>query len=204
MNKINYNAMMGKIIAEIKEGEKPRLLLHSCCAPCSSACLERVKDKFNTTVYYYNPNMDSKEEFILRAEEQKRLCKSFAVDLVVEDYEESKFLAVALGLEGEKEGGARCKECFYLRLKKTAEYAKEKGYDYFTTTLTVSPLKNADLINAIGKDIEKETGVKFLPSDFKKGGGYLRSIELSKEYDLYRQNYCGCKYSKKNRKDALN
>jgi predicted adenine nucleotide alpha hydrolase (AANH) superfamily ATPase len=204
MNKVNYNALMEKVVAEINEGEKPTLLLHSCCAPCSSACLERIKDKLDTTVYYYNPNMDTEEEFTLRAKEQQRLCESLGVKVVLEKYQESEFLDTVCGLETEREGGKRCEKCFYLRLKKTAEYAKEKGFDYFTTTLTVSPLKNAEMINRIGESIGKEVGVKYLPSDFKKGGGYLRSIGLSKEHNLYRQNYCGCKYSKINRKGALN
>lgn len=204
MNKVNYNALMEKVILGIKDGEKPTLLLHSCCAPCSSACLERIKDIFDTTVYYYNPNMDTEEEFVLRAKEQKRLCDEMGVKVVIEDYSGDEFLSFVLGLENETEGGKRCEKCFYLRLKKTAEFAKKKGFDYFTTTLTISPLKNAEMINGIGARIEKEVGVKFLPSDFKKGGGYIRSIELSKEYNLYRQNYCGCKYSKINRKGTLN
>lgn len=198
MNKINYDSLMEEKIKTLSLERKPKLLLHSCCAPCSSACLERVKEKFNTTVYYYNPNMDSEVEFNIRATEQQKLCDILGVDLVVERYNCQEFFSVTTGLEQEKEGGARCEKCFYLRLKKTAEYAKENGFDYFSTTLTISPLKNAELINVIGKKIEEIVGIEFLPSDFKKRGGYLRSIELSKQYGLYRQNYCGCIYSKKN------
>ena len=197
MNNVNYDKEMGKILSAIKKaGDKPRLLLHACCAPCSSACLERVKDFFDVTVYYYNPNIDSGEEYYKRAAEQERLCKALGVDIIIENYVPEEFYAVAEGLEDEPEGGARCGKCFYLRLKNTAEKAEEKGFDYFTTTLTLSPLKNAALLNEIGERVAKETGVKWLPSDFKKKGGYQKSIELSKEYGLYRQNYCGCVFSK--------
>ena len=140
--------------------------------------------------------MDSEKEFSLRATEQKRLCEIMGVSLVIEEYNPQEFFDASKGLENEVEGGARCKECFSLRLNKTANYAKQKGFDYFTTTLTVSPLKNANLLNAIGKDLQEKVGVEFLPTDFKKKGGYQRSIELSKEYGLYRQNYCGCVFSK--------
>lgn len=194
MNKENYDNLMQKVIKSLSSRKK--LLLHACCAPCSTACIERLKDAFDLTVYFYNPNMDSIEEYQHRAEEQKRLCKELGIDLVVEEYNESEFYGNVKGLESEREGGKRCKECFSLRLKKTAEFAKANGFDFFTTTLTVSPLKNADLINSIGKAIAENVGVEFLPTDFKKRNGYLRSIELSKEYGLYRQNYCGCIFSK--------
>ena len=197
MNKVNYETEMEKIISEIKKtGIKPKLLMHACCAPCSSACIERIKDFFDITVYYYNPNIDSMEEYGKRAAEQERLCKAFRIDCVVENYAPEEFFAATKGYEDAPEGGARCEKCFYLRLKKTAEKAKEKGFDYFTTTLTLSPLKNAALLNEIGERTAQETGVKWLPSDFKKKGGYLRSVELSNEYGLYRQNYCGCIFSK--------
>lgn len=197
MNKINYDAAMVKIVAENKKtGVKPKLLLHSCCAPCSSACLERVKDDFDVTVFYYNPNIDGEEEYYKRAKEQERLCSALKISEVTASFNKEEFYFAVKGLENEPEGGARCAVCFYLRLKKTAEKAKSEGYDYFSTTLTVSPLKNAETLNAIGQKVEKECGVKFLPSDFKKRGGYLRSIELSKVYGLYRQNYCGCEFSK--------
>ena len=197
MNKINYNLLTEKIISgHLAAGEKPSLLLHSCCAPCSSAVIERLKEYFNIIVYYYNPNLDTNEEYELRSNEQKKLCSLMGVECVVEDYNADEYIASIKGLEKEKEGGGRCKVCFLLRLKKTVEYAKQVGADYFSTTLTISPLKKSDLINSIGLELEKDLGVKFLPSDFKKKGGYLRSIELSREYGLYRQNYCGCKFSK--------
>lgn len=193
----NYNREMEKIIDELKKsGQKPKLLLHSCCAPCSSACIERVKDFFDVTVYYYNPNIDTLEEYSLRYQEQERLCSSLGVNFVGEDYGKEDFYKVVKGLEDKPEGGARCKECFALRLSKSADYAKANGFDFFTTTLTVSPLKDAYVLNEIGQKIANAKGVKWLPSDFKKKGGYQRSIELSKQYELYRQNYCGCEFSK--------
>lgn len=188
---------MQKLIGNIPNGERPKLLLHSCCAPCSSACIERLKNTFDITIYYYNPNMDSEQEFYVRASEQERLCKILGVGFVLEEYNADEFFSFVKGLESEPEGGARCEKCFYLRLNKTAEVAKQKGYDYFATTLTVSPLKNAEKINRIGFLVQENTGVRFLLSDFKKNGGYLRTIELSKEYSLYRQNYCGCIFSKR-------
>lgn len=198
MRLVNFDKEMQKIIAtHAKNGEKPRLLMHSCCAPCSSACIERVKDFFELSIYYYNPNMNSEEEFNLRRDEQIKYCKTVGVDCKVEQYDKKEFLSIVKGVETCMEGGARCEKCFYLRLKKTAEKAKENGYDYFTTTLTVSPLKNANKLNEIGNKIANEIGVKFLPSDFKKNNGYLRSIELSKQNNLYRQNYCGCEFSKR-------
>ncbi len=193
----NYNREMERVIAELKrQGEKPTLLLHSCCAPCSSTCIERLKDHFEITVYYYNPNIDSLEEFTKRAEEQARLCAVMGVECIIEDYDKQSFYNASKGLEDAPESGLRCTECFTLRLSKTAQIAKEKGFEYFTTTLTISPLKDAERLNVIGKSLEQKHGVKFLPSDFKKRGGYQRSIELSREYNLYRQNYCGCEFSK--------
>ncbi len=194
---INYNAEMEKIIKfHAKENQKPTLLLHSCCAPCSSACIERLKDFFDITVYYYNPNLDSEEEFNLRAGEQIRLAEQMGVKAIVEPFDKAEFLQKVKGYEDCLEGGARCNICFSMRLDKTAEFAFRRAFDYFTTTLTISPLKNAELLNSIGKSLGEKHGVKFLPSDFKKKGGYLRSIELSKIYSLYRQNYCGCEFSK--------
>ena len=193
----NYNRQMEKVIAEITKGKtKPKLLLHSCCAPCSSACIERLKEAFDLTVYYYNPNMDTLEEYSLRAQEQQRFCDEMGVNLVVESHLQAEFYFAVKGLENEPEGGARCAVCFKLRLKRTAEFAKNNGFEYFTTTLTVSPLKDANLLNLIGQDVANQTGVKWLPTDFKKKGGYQRSIELSREFGLYRQNYCGCEFSK--------
>lgn len=195
MNKVNYDLLMQKEIENLS-GKRKKLLLHSCCAPCSSATLERLKDYFDLTVYYYNPNIDGIDEYNLRALEQKRLCEELNIKCVISNFNKDAFLSIVKGLEKEMEGGARCEKCFYLRLKNTAEFAKESGFDYFATTLTVSPLKNAQIINQTGERIEQEVGVKYLPTDFKKRGGYLRSIELSKIYNLYRQNYCGCEFSK--------
>ena len=195
MNKVNYDKLMQEIISGLKY--KPSLLLHSCCAPCSTACIERLKEFFDITVFYYNPNIDSESEFNLRLSEQEKLCKTLGVKIVKTEHQKNDFLQAVNGYEGEKEGGRRCFICYRLRLEKTAEFAKLNGYDFFTTTLTVSPLKNSDKINCIGMEIETEKSVKFLPSDFKKRGGMLRSVELSKQYGLYRQNYCGCSFSKR-------
>lgn len=193
----DYNKQMEKIMAEHKKrGEKKKLLLHACCAPCASACIERVKDYFDLTVYFYNPNIDGEKEYNLRANELVRLCSEQGVNVVIKDYIPAEFFDYVKGLENQPEGGQRCEKCFILRLKNSAEYAKANGFDYFTTTLTVSPLKNANMLNNIGKEISNQLSVNYLPSDFKKKNGYLRSIELSKEYNLYRQNYCGCTFSK--------
>ncbi len=195
MNKIDYNKKMLEIIKD-NLGQKKKLLLHSCCAPCSTACIERLIEHFEITVFYYNPNIDTLEEFNLRANEQVRYCSSLAVDCIVAGFDKQSFLSKVKGLENESEGGARCPKCFDLRLKKTAEKCLELGFDFFATTLTVSPLKNATLINEIGFSLDKSLGARYLPSDFKKQNGYLRSIILSKENNLYRQNYCGCEFSK--------
>ena len=179
---------MEKTIQEVKkQGTKPTLLLHACCAPCASACIERIKSLFNLTVYFYNPNIDGVEEYQKRASELKRLCDGFEVECVIEDYNAKEFYTAVNGLEEEKEGGKRCSVCYALRLKKATEYAKQNGYEYITTTLTISPLKDAQRLNEIGNSLSQNIGVKFLLSDFKKKGGYLRSIELSKEFGLYRQ-----------------
>ena len=200
--KINYQLETDKIIKSIPENYVPTLLLHSCCAPCSSYVIEYLSEYFNITVYYYNPNIDSSEEYRKRAAEQIRLIESMTfknkVDYVIEEYDSSEFYSMVKGLEREPEGGARCKECFALRLEKTAEYAKENKFDYFTTTLTISPLKNSQVINEVGKNIAEKYDVKYLFSDFKKKSGYLRSCQLSEEYGLYRQNFCGCVFSKNN------
>lgn len=198
MQKINYDKEMEKIIARLKnDGAKKKLLLHACCAPCASACIERIKDFFDLTVYFYNPNMDCEQEYILRRDQAANLCKEMGVKFISEDHGHGEFLNVAAQYKDIPEGGLRCERCFYLRLKKTAEKAKELKNDYFATTLTVSPLKNADLLNKTGASIAEQIGIEFLPTDFKKKGGYQRSIELSKEYGLYRQNYCGCEFSKR-------
>ena len=194
---LNFDREMENVISQIKEkGVKPNLLLHACCAPCASSCVERLKEHFEITLYFYNPNMDSQNEYFLRAEEIKKLAERFSVDYIIEEYEQDVFYSAVTGLEQEKEGGRRCDKCFELRLMQTAKKAKEINAEYFATTLTVSPLKNANLINKIGVDINKEQGVEYLVSDFKKKNGYIRSIEISKELNLYRQNYCGCKFSK--------
>lgn len=194
MNKINYDREMQKIISSIDN--KKKLLLHSCCAPCSSTCIERLKEHFDITIYYYNPNIDSDYEYQKRAEEQRKLCQEFKVKCIVEDKNSDDFFSAVQGLENALEGGERCFKCYELRLDKTAKKGEELGFDYFATTLTLSPLKNAQKLNQIGLSLQDEYRIKYLPSDFKKGGGYLRSIQLSKEFDLYRQSYCGCEFSK--------
>lgn len=177
--------------------DKPKLLLHSCCAPCFTGCIERLKDAFLVTVLFYNPNMDSKQEFDLRCNEQMRICSEFGVDFKKIDYNHKEFLDCVKGKEDCPEGSFRCYDCFKLRLEKTAQFGCQFGYDYFATTLTLSPLKNAEKINEIGLQVQERTGVKYLVSDFKKKGGYIRSIHLSKDLNLYRQNYCGCEFSKR-------
>lgn len=194
--KVNYEEKMLAQIAEIKKGT--RLLLHSCCAPCSSACLERLKDYFSVTVLYYNPNIDDEAEYEKRKAEQIRfLQRTGFADFLDCDHDKEAFLKMAEGLENEPERGARCYRCYALRLDKTAQIAKENGFAYFATTLTLSPYKNADWLNEIGEKIAGRYGVNYLYSDFKKKGGYHRSIALSKEFDLYRQEYCGCSFSQK-------
>lgn len=195
MNASNYDKMMTEILSRGAEGK--RLLLHSCCAPCSSHCLSELSGKIAVTVFYYNPNLDCEEEYEKRKAEQIRfLNETKLADFLDCDYSPADYAAVSAGLEAEREGGARCEKCFALRLGKTARTAKEYGFDYFATTLTVSPLKNAKLLNEIGFAVGEREGIAYLPSDFKKRGGYLHSIELSREYGLYRQNYCGCRFSK--------
>lgn len=200
MNKINYQNQLDKIIENIDPDNPPRLLLHSCCAPCSSYTLEYLSRYFDITVYYFNPNISPKQEFDKRFEEQKRLISQMPfknrVTLVEGDYNYDDFLEIAKGLENVPEGGERCFGCYKMRLESTARLAKEQGFDYFCTTLSISPLKNSQKINELGFEIEKKYGVKWLPSDFKKREGYKRSIQLSKEYSLYRQNFCGCIFSK--------
>lgn len=201
-NNRNYQKEMEKIIEGLR-GEKKSLLLHSCCAPCSSAVLEKLQEIFEITVFYYNPNISEDTEYRKRVEEQKRLIEAFnrkKPDCIIKikdgDYEPQEFYAIAKGLENCPEGGERCFKCYALRLEKTAQLAKELKFDYFTTTLTISPLKNAGKLNEIGEEMALKYGAVFLPSDFKKKEGYKRSIELSKEYELYRQNFCGCAFSK--------
>lgn len=173
-----------------------RLLLHSCCGPCSTQVIDFLKNDYDITIYYYNPNIDTEEEYRHRLSEQKRYCKIVNIPIIEENFNPSEFLEVVKGLENEKEGGARCSVCFKIRLLKTAQKAKELGFDCFGTTLTVSPHKNAIVINAIGKNISFREGIEFLEGNYKKQDGYKKSIEFSKKYNLYRQNYCGCKFSK--------
>ncbi len=184
---------MEDIIAGL-EGKK-RLLLHACCAPCSTAVIERLRPYFDITLYYYNPNIHPLEEYEKRLAALETLSEIAGVPLLSEPQRPEEFFEAARGLESEKEGGARCAACFYLRLFKTAKKAAELGYDMFSTTLTVSPHKNADEVNAAGLAAAKKTGAAYLPGDFKKKDGYKRSTELSREYGLYRQDYCGCCFS---------
>lgn len=196
----NYFLQGEEILKTLQgEGKRPKLLLHSCCAPCSSAVIQKLKEYFDITVYYYNPNISPVEEYEKRKAEQKRLLALWHIPLMECDYEGDRYENAVKGLENEPERGKRCDVCFALRLKKTALTAKEGGYDYFCTTLTVSPHKNAELLNRIGKQEGERVGVTFLPSDFKKQNGYLTSIRLAKELGLYRQDFCGCAYSKAQR-----
>lgn len=197
----NYQKELEKRIEILKrDGKVPSLLLHSCCAPCSSYVLEYLSEHFSITVFYYNPNIFPEEEFEKRIEEQKMLIEKLParhkISFQAGDYDSEKFYQLAKGLEQIPEGGERCFRCYELRLRKVAEMAREGGYDYFTTTLSISPLKNAAKLNEIGELLGKEYQVPYLSSDFKKKNGYKRSTELSKEYGLYRQDYCGCIYSK--------
>lgn len=200
MNKINYQKELDKIILNItKSGALPRLMLHSCCAPCSSYVIEYLNPYFNITVLYYNPNISPVEEYEKRKAEQIRFIKEFdsvnPVHICDCDYDGKKYEEAIKGLENEPEGGLRCVKCFYLRLEETAKTAKKLNFDYFCTTLSISPLKNAELLNKIGKNLSEKYDIKYLPSDFKKREGYKRSVKLSKKYNLYRQNFCGCVYS---------
>ena len=199
----NYQKEMEQMIsAYAEEGRTPRLFLHACCAPCSSYVLEYLSAHCFITVFYYNPNITDREEYALRVSELRRLIREMPlanpVTLLEGSYEPERFLEAAAGLENCPEGGERCRKCFSLRLQETARAASLSGgtYDLMTTTLTISPLKNAALLNAIGEEAAASYGLRWLPSDFKKKGGYQRSIELSRIYGLYRQNYCGCKFSR--------
>lgn len=201
MNKINYQKELEKVIAANEQKHiKPTLLLHACCAPCSSYVLEYLSDYFSITIDFYNPNIYPQEEYDYRAEELKRLIQEMnldsKVDIVIEEYSAKEFFDIAKGVEHVPEGGERCFRCYELRMRRAAAIAQSKGYDYFTTTLSISPMKNADKLNEIGRKLSDEFGIAYLFSDFKKKNGYKRSIELSKEYHLYRQNFCGCVYSK--------
>lgn len=201
MNKRNYQKELDALIARnTAEGIRPRLLLHVCCAVCASYVLEYLYEHFQITVVYYNPNITDSEEYRYRYSELRRYVAEAGLSEIrfaEADYDPGVFFALARGREEEREGGARCSLCFYERLSYTARLAREGGYDCFATTLTISPLKNAAVINAVGERVAAEMGACYLPSDFKKKEGYKRSIELSRQYSLYRQNYCGCVYSQR-------
>lgn len=201
MVKTNYQKVLDDKISQIKKnGIRPSLLLHSCCAPCSSYVIEYLSDYFDITVFFYNPNIHPEEEYQKRVIEQREFIQNFPsvnpVSFVEAGYDVESFFDFSKGLESEPERGQRCTLCFSLRLEKTARYAALNGFDYYTTTLSISPHKNAQLLNSIGEMFGKQCGVSFLNSDFKKKNGYKRSCELSIEYGLYRQDYCGCIYSK--------
>lgn len=213
MNHINYQKELDKIIKTITNVQTignvptiPTLLLHSCCAPCSSYCLEYLSQYFAITVFYYNPNIYPEEEYWMRAKEQKKFIERFPaknpIRFVEGNFDTKRFYQMAKGLEQCPEGGERCFKCYEFRLRETAQLAKEMNVDYFTTTLSISPLKNAAKLNEIGMILGEEYGVKYLVSDFKKRNGYKRSTELSKEYGMYRQDYCGCVFSLQERRQA--
>lgn len=201
MNKINYDALFNSELSAVKKtGVKPKLLMHACCAPCSSACILRVLEFFDLTLYFYNPNVTDGEEYYKRYNELKNYLSRVYGDKIKflgEKLNAGEFYSAVTGLENIPEGGERCFKCYELRLDKTALAAKNSGFDYFTTTLSVSPYKNAAKLNELGGAIGQKYGVKYLFSDFKKGGGYLKSVELSDKFGLYRQDYCGCEFSKK-------
>ena len=203
--KRNYQNELDGILGKIPPDRPKRLFLHSCCAPCSSYVLEYLSRYFQITDFYYNPNISPKEEYEYRSRELERLIREmhtvWPVDLISAPYEPDLFFEAVKGFEKEPEGGERCFICYGLRMREAARMAAEGGYDYFTTTLSVSPLKNAQKINEIGEKLALEYGVAHLPSDFKKRNGYLRSIELSKEHSLYRQDYCGCVFSREERRN---
>lgn len=204
MNKINYNIEFNKTVNSLN-GEKKTLLLHACCAPCASACLLRVMEAFEVTVFYYNPNITSTDEYNMRVDELHRLCDIFnekygaGIKTLDGRYDTAEFYSIAKGYEDIPEKGIRCHRCYDMRIKETARVANEINADFFATTLTLSPMKDEQVLNRIGFENAAlhENGALWLPSDFKKEGGYAKSIELSKEYGLYRQNFCGCEYSRR-------
>ena len=201
--KMNYEILMEQQLKEIeKTGIKPKLLLHSCCAPCSSAILEFLQNYFDITVYFYNPNITFEEEYYKRLNEQREYHekRGYSIKVIEGNYNPKEdFFKQVKGLEDRKEGGERCFKCYTLRMEATAQKAKELGFDYFSTVLSISPLKNAQWINEIGEKLSEKYGIKFLNGDFKKKNRYLRSTEISREYELYRQDYCGCVFSKMER-----
>ena len=198
--KENFQLQTENIISRHQRaGEIPTLLLHSCCAPCSSYVLEYLSQFFRITVFYYNPNIYPDEEYYHRVREQQEFIKKFPaknpIDFIEGEFDKHRFYETVKGMENMREGGERCFACYELRLREAAECAKEQGMDYFCTTLSISPLKNAEKLNEIGQRLEAEYGVKYLPSDFKKKNGYKRCVEISREYGMYRQDYCGCVFS---------
>lgn len=204
---MNYQKELDKLLARLEKEERvPSLLLHSCCAPCSSYVLEYLGQYFNITVFYYNPNIFPESEYTKRILEQQTLIGQmrvkYPVSFIAGSYDKDRFYEMAKGLEHVKEGGERCLKCYELRLRESAWIAKSGGFDYFTTTLSISPMKNAARLNEIGLRLQEEYGVNYLISDFKKKNGYKRSIELSKEYGLYRQDYCGCEFSVRSGKNG--
>ncbi len=202
--KTNYQLLTDAVIKSIQQSQiKPKLLLHSCCGPCSSYVLEYLSNYFDITVFYYNPNIDTETEYNFRSNEQQKLMQELDPNaaFISLPYQAQDYYTAVKGLEHLGEGSERCTECFKLRLDKAAQYAAENSFDYFTTTLSISPLKNSATLNSIGDAMSKKYGVKYLFSDFKKKGGYLRSVELSKTYNVYRQDYCGCIYSKLEREN---
>ncbi len=222
MNRVNYAKELEKRIEEFqRDGRYPKLLLHACCAPCSSYCLEYLRQFFDITVFYYNPNIMREPEYRKRVEEEKHLIAEYnrqvesgdfegmhsdenarRIEIIEGDYIVSDYLEAIKGLESCPEGGERCTKCFELRLEESAKIASEGGFEFFTTTLTISPLKDAERLNRIGSQMGEKYGVQFLPSDFKKKEGYKRSIELSHKFDLYRQDFCGCEFSRQERAGA--
>lgn len=209
MNNIkeNYQIKMEHIIANIPQNSVPKLMLQACCAPCSSYVLEILSNYFQITIVYYNPNIYPYEEYIKRLDEVKKLIKliksRYPIDILEVEYDKAAFDDISKGLEFEPEGGARCHKCYYLRMEKVALLAKKNNYDYFTTTLSISPYKNAEVLNNIGAFLENKYNIKYLYADFKKKEGYKISIELSKKYNLYRQEYCGCEFSIQKKEETI-
>ncbi len=201
---VNYERLLDELICRLeKSGEVPTLFLHCCCAPCSSYVLEYLSKYFRITTFYYNPNIFPQEEYAHRVAELKRFVSEFPTKYPVEflegAYEPERYYEAVRGLERDREGGARCRKCFELRLGEAARMAKSLNFDYFTTTLSISPMKNATVLNEVGEEMAEKYGVRHLPANFKRKGGFLRSTELSKEYGLYRQDFCGCVFSKEER-----
>ena len=204
MTRINYQLKLDELIKKLEqENRVPRLLMHSCCGPCSSYVIEYLSNYFDMTIFYFNPNIYPDEEYRLRVQEQKRFIERFPtkypVSFIEGDYDKERFYEMAKGHEEDRERGERCHSCYRMRLSETAKLASESGFDYFGTTLTISPQKDSMVLNEIGEELAAQYGVSWLPSDFKKREGYKRSTEISREYDMYRQDYCGCVYSYRDR-----